>query len=162
MKTPKKSPTKSCGEGVEIFEPGAPGIYQPRFPSSKTIRRSRDTTVFLAFIGYLSLFFLVSVHADDKRVRASGGETSALAPSSESRIIAYQVGAFLDKKNAELLVEKLGEREFVADIHEQKVGGRMLWAVTVAVSGSPFENLHQELLDAGYESFPIRGPSPQI
>ena len=53
---------------------------------------------------------LSRIHADDKRVRASGGETSALAPSSESRIIAHQVGAFFDKKNAELLAGKLGER----------------------------------------------------
>ena len=127
VRTKGRSPTESCGEGEKILEPRALcTTYQPLFPSSKTIRRSRDTWIFLAFIGYLSLFSLFSVHADDKRVRASGGETSALAPSSESRIIAYQVGAFFDKKNAELLVGKLGEREFVADIHQENVGGRML------------------------------------
>ena len=120
VRTKGRSPTESCGEGEKILEPRALcTTYQPLFPSSKTIH-------FLAFIGYLSLFSLFSVHADDKRVRASGGETSALAPPSESRIIAYQVGAFFDKKNAELLVGKLGEREFVADIHQENVGGRML------------------------------------
>ena len=120
VRTKGRSPTESCGEGEKILEPRALcTTYQPLFPSSKTI-------LFLAFIGYLSLFSLFSVHADDKRVRASGGETSALAPPSESRIIAYQVGAFFDKKNAELLVGKLGEREFVADIHQENVGGRML------------------------------------
>jgi len=77
-----------------------------------------------------------------------------------SPIIAYQVGAFLERKNADRLVEKLGAKDIVGDIGEKTVGGRTFWIVTVAVSGIPFENLQQELLDAGYASFPIFRPSP--
>jgi hypothetical protein len=77
-----------------------------------------------------------------------------------SQIIAYQVGAFLERKNADRLVEKLGAKDIVGDIGKKTVGGRTFWTVTVAVSGIPFENLQQELLDAGYASFPIFRPSP--
>jgi hypothetical protein len=120
------------------------------------------TVVFLVLVEYLSPFSLFTAYAEDNPVGAALGKTSTIARSSESRIIAYQVGAFLDKKNAELLVEKLGERQFAGDIHEQSSRRRTFWIVTVAVSRSPFENLHQELLDAGFESFPIRGSFPPI
>jgi|GEM_PF-5628404 hypothetical protein len=76
-----------------------------------------------------------------------------------SPIIAYQVGAFLDRKNADRLVEKLGAKDIVGDISRKAVGGKTFWAVTVAVSGIPFENLRQELLDAGFASFPVFRPA---
>ena len=77
-------------------------------------------------------------------------------PFAGSSIIAYQVGAFLDKKKADDLASKLGTRDIVGDIHMKIVHGKTFWVVTVTVSGIPFENLQQELLDAGYASFPIR------
>ncbi len=77
-------------------------------------------------------------------------------PFAGSSIIAYQVGAFLDKKNADSLVVKLGTKDIVGNVHMKIVLGKTFWVVTVTVSGIPFENLQQELLDAGYASFPIR------
>ncbi|MGO8694626.1 MAG: SPOR domain-containing protein [Rectinemataceae bacterium] len=109
------------------------------------------------------LFFVYGVRSafpqgDTTRAPPSSMANSTLVPDpfAGSSIIAYQVGAFLDKKNADDLATKLGMRDIVGNVHMKIVHGKAFWVVIVTVSGIPFENLQQELLDAGYASFPIR------
>jgi hypothetical protein len=76
--------------------------------------------------------------------------------SSGSPILAYQVGAFLDKGNADRLVAELFRLGFYGVAGRKTVCGRSFWAVTVEAPPNPFENFQAELLDAGFPSFPIR------
>jgi cell division protein FtsN len=71
-------------------------------------------------------------------------------------ILGYQVGAFIDKQNAERLSAELLKRGFNGDVVKKTVQGRDYWAVTVLAPPNPFEDLQQELLDAGFSSFPVR------
>ena len=77
-------------------------------------------------------------------------------PFAGSSIVAYQVGAFLNRKNTDALVDKLGTKDIVGHVYPKTVRGVAFWVVAVTVSGIPYENLPQELLAAGCRSFPIR------
>jgi hypothetical protein len=79
----------------------------------------------------------------------------ALSLQGGSSIAAYQVGAFRTEKDAERMVSEIGEKDFYGNIYRKNEGGKVLWVVTVSVSGIPFENLQQELLDAGFASIPV-------
>jgi hypothetical protein len=74
----------------------------------------------------------------------------------EGLIIGYQVGAFIDKGNAERLSEMLLKKGFNGDIIPKTVLGKNYWTVRVLAPPNPFENLQQELLDAGFPSLPVR------
>ena len=83
----------------------------------------------------------------------TGPQTGAV---SDGMVVAYQTGAFLIRANAERLIAKLGEQDFVGDLYQKLVHGHLYWVVAVAASTIPFENRQAELLDAGFASFPIR------
>jgi SPOR domain len=76
--------------------------------------------------------------------------------SQQEPVLSFQVGAFIDKGNAERLSDKLLKRGFDGEIGRKTVGGREFWTVTVLAPPNPFEDFRQELLDAGFPSFPIR------
>jgi hypothetical protein len=71
-------------------------------------------------------------------------------------ILGYQVGAFVDKGNAERLSDMLLKKGFNGDIVPKTVSGKDYWTVRVLAPPNPFEDIQQELLDAGFPSFPIR------
>jgi hypothetical protein len=83
-------------------------------------------------------------------------QTSEALPPGAAAPVAYQVGAFLDKSNAEHLIETLFQSGFSGDLREKIVRGDTFYVVTVAAAINPFENRQEELLDAGFPSFPVR------
>ena len=81
----------------------------------------------------------------------------AAFPQPETKpILAYQVGAFEEKGNADRLVAELFKRGLYGTIIRKKAGGKEFWCVTIEAPPNPFENFQDELLGAGYPSFPIR------
>jgi len=85
-------------------------------------------------------------------------ESNPEAKANEAQmILAYQVGAFAVRANAERLITELGDHDFIGDLYGKKTEGKALWVVVVAASTIPFENRQQELLDAGFKSIPLRG-----
>jgi cell division septation protein DedD len=87
--------------------------------------------------------------------------TSAPPPTTSAKeqqepIIAFQVGAFLHKENADRLVADLLRRGFYGTISKKNVQGKEFWVVTVEAPPNPFEDFGAELSDAGFPSFPIR------
>jgi hypothetical protein len=108
---------------------------------------------------FLCLFSLAGGIAQGEPSPYADGPPSdasyALGLQGGSSIAAYQVGAFLNEKDAERMVSDIGKKDFYGNIYEKTVGGKVLWVVTVSVSGIPFENLQQELLDAGFASIPV-------
>jgi hypothetical protein len=80
----------------------------------------------------------------------------AFPQAAAKPILAYQVGAFVERGNADRLVAELFKRGFYGAIMRKKVGGKQYWCVTIEAPPNPFENFQDELLGAGYPSFPIR------
>lgn len=88
----------------------------------------------------------------------AAAQEEPIAPGSTESpeaVVAYQVGAFSLRANAERLIAKLGEHDIVGDLYRKTVRGRLYWVVAVAASMIPFENRQAEIQDAGYSSFPI-------
>jgi len=99
------------------------------------------------------LLVALSTLAAEAQEGASGGSEEQAGTGS---IVAYQVGAFLNKSNAERLNAELFSRGFYGTIVQKSVHGKDFWAVMVAAPPNPFENFQDELIAAGYTSFPIR------
>ena len=105
---------------------------------------------FLALFGLIAMVSICPIFAE------GASDSSFQLGEADSQVLSYQVGAFLDKDNAERLVADLFKSGFYGYIDQKIVRGRVFWAVTVKASPNPFENFQEELLDAGYPSFPIR------
>ncbi|MGA2547449.1 MAG: SPOR domain-containing protein [Rectinemataceae bacterium] len=105
---------------------------------------------FFALVGILAIVPLDLVFPEENRDGVQQEERAG------SPILAYQVGAFLDKGNADRLVAELFKLGFYGIVGRKTVRGRSFWTVTVEAPPNPFENFQTELLDAGFPSFPIR------
>jgi hypothetical protein len=105
---------------------------------------------FLALLGLIAIVSICPVFAEET------GDSSIQAGEAYSPVLSYQVGAFLDKINAERLLADLFKASFYGYVDQKTVRGRIFWAVTVKAPPNPFENFQEELLDAGFPSFPIR------
>jgi cell division septation protein DedD len=93
--------------------------------------------------------------ADAARSEAEDAQTLP-GKAAERPILAYQVGAFVEKRNADRLVAELFKAGFYGYVGQKTIQGRNFWAVTVEAPPNPFENFQEELLNAGFPSFPIR------
>lgn len=105
---------------------------------------------FLALLGLIAMVSICPVFAE------GASDSSIQAGEADSPVLSYQVGAFLDKNNAERFVADLFKASFYGYVDQKTVRGRIFWAVTVKAPPNPFENFQEELLDAGFPSFPIR------
>jgi len=84
----------------------------------------------------------------------TGAGSDVLAQSAD-RAAGYQIGAFTDESRAQALMKNLGKRGFYSEVHAKTVRGVTYWVVMVPASDIPFENVRQELLDAGYPSMTL-------
>jgi hypothetical protein len=105
---------------------------------------------FIALFGLIALLSICPIFAEGT------SDSSIQSGETDSPALSYQVGAFLDKNNAERLVADLFKFGFYGYVDQKTVHGRIFWAVTVKAPPNPFENFQEELLDAGFPSFPIR------
>jgi hypothetical protein len=80
-------------------------------------------------------------------------------PENAGPIIAFQVGAFLHKENADRLAAQLLKSGFYGTVTEKNVQGKQFWVVTVEAPPNPFEDFGAELAAAGFPSFPIHESS---
>ncbi|HTX72887.1 MAG TPA: hypothetical protein VMC79_08700 [Rectinemataceae bacterium] len=116
--------------------------------------------VILLFIGMADAGVFRPVFCEEKHFAVappeSPGTSVAPDPFAGSDIVAYQVGAFLVRADADRAAAALALKDIVGEIHSIRLRGKAYWVVTVTVSGIPFENLPAELLDAGFPSIPIR------
>jgi hypothetical protein len=80
-------------------------------------------------------------------------------PEDASPIIAFQVGAFFHKENADRLAAELLKKGFYGTVNKKNVQGKEFWVVTVEAPPNPFEDFGAELADAGFPSFPIHESS---
>lgn len=101
----------------------------------------------------VSFLLFASIRLASPQEESAGGSE---AGGRDGPIVSYQVGAFLDKDNADRLAENLFSRGYYGNVVQKTVRGRNFWAVTVAAPANPFENFQDELLAAGFPSFPIR------
>jgi hypothetical protein len=106
--------------------------------------------LFLALFGLIAMVSICPIFAE------GAGDSSIQSGETDSPVLSYQVGAFLDTNNAERLVADLFKSSFYGYVDQKTVHGRIFWAVTVKAPPNPFENFQEELLDAGFPSFPIR------
>ena len=104
----------------------------------------------------LALFGLIAMASICPVFAEGSSDSSIQAGEADSPVPSYQVGAFLDKNNAERLLADLFKCGFYGYVDQKTVHGRIFWAVTVKAPPNPFENFQEELLDAGFPSFPIR------
>jgi hypothetical protein len=104
---------------------------------------------FLALLGLRAVVALCPIYAEGT------SDSSIQATEADSPVLSYQVGAFIVKENAVHLVADLFKLGFYGYVDQKTVHGRIFWAVTVKAPPNPFENFQEELLDAGYPSFPI-------
>jgi hypothetical protein len=82
-------------------------------------------------------------------------------PQDAGPIIAFQVGAFLHKENADRLAAQLLKGGFYGTVNQKNVRGKEFWVVSVEAPPNPFEDFGAELADAGFPSFPIHESSSE-
>jgi hypothetical protein len=84
---------------------------------------------------------------------ASGAAANEIAPEA---IVAYQVGVFRERINAERLITMLGRADFVGYLYSKTLGAIHYWAVLVRPpSSSPFVSSKDVLVAAGFQAVPI-------
>jgi len=83
------------------------------------------------------------------------GASESGADTPPGMVVAYQVGAFKARANAERLVASLAKADFVGYLYRKKVGDAIYWTVLVSASNIPFENRADELSKVGFASFPV-------
>jgi len=84
---------------------------------------------------------------------AFGAASNEIAPEA---IVAYQVGVFSERTNAERLIATLGRADFVGYLYSKTIGALHYWAVLVRPpSNSPFVGSKDVLAAAGFQAVPI-------